>query len=564
MKKLFSLISMFVLCLCGMAAGNENTMNEAYRIEVWGEPGQVGRTAELTLIMVNKQAVGTWNCTLELPEGVIFQSAVVADGEEGRYPEDYNPQLTCTPNEAGNVISFSCYGSEGVGIPNGEGAVAVVTVNIANTVAAGEYTLVVKNIQLIEPNESIHNYQGQKEFAWTIEEAPLVQGTIYFNTNGGEPAEIDPITQEVGTDVEVPEDPTRVGYTFSGWDPAVPATMPEGETTCVAQWTINQYTITFDSNGGSAVDPITQDYDTEVTAPEAPTWEGHIFRGWDPAVPERMPAEDITCVAQWEVETYTVTIIGDGVTADNMTPQYGETVNVTVEDRDGYVVTLKVNDEPVELVEGKYVIEFVTGNITLEATYEAVVEFFTPTQQYTMFSCERALDFTDCDVKAYIATGFNNAINYALLEEIQVVPAGTGVMLIAEVGETYKIPYAEVTTQTVVEGNLFVAALQGMTLSPAGQDVSTVDYVYDAALNGFTPVPEEGIQLPAQSAYLQLLASEVISDAVIRVGILDNADAITNVKLNAGENAIFDLQGRRVSQTTKGIYIVNGKKIAVK
>lgn len=564
MKKFLTLISMFMLCLCGMAAETENTMNEAYRIEVWGEAGQVGSTAELTLIMVNKQPIAMWNCVLELPEGVTFQSVAVNDGEDSPYPEGYNAQISATPNEAGNVISFSCYGEEGIGIPAGEAVIAFVTVNIDESVTPGDYTLVVKNIQLIEPNESIHNYSGQKEYVWTIDPAaPAPQGTIIFDVDGGTP-EIESITQDAGTDVIAPEDPTKVGYTFAGWDPVIPATMPEGELTCVAQWTINQYTITFDSNGGSEVAPITQDYDTEVTAPEAPEREGYDFVGWDPEVPERMPAENVTCVAQWEIKTYTVTVIGDGVTVSNASPNYGESVTITVEERDGYAVTVKVNDEPVELVEGQYVIESVTDNIIVEVTYEALVEFFTPSQQYTMFSCDRALDFTDCDVKAYIATGFNNAINYALLEEIQVVPAGTGVMLIAEVGETYKIPYAEEPTGSNLFVDFFVAALQGMALSPAGQDAATIDYVYDAALNGFTPVPEEGIQLPAQSAYLQLPASEVISDAVIRVGILDNADAITNVKLNAGENAIFDLQGRRVSQTTKGIYIVNGKKIAVK
>ena len=360
------------------------------------------------------------------------------------------------------------------------------------------------------------------------------------------------------------EEPTKEGYTFSGWSEA-PETMPDEDVTVTGSFTINQYTISFDTNGaGVEIASITQDYDTEVSAPADPEWEGHTFRGWEPAVPERMPAENITCVAQWDLETYTVTVIGDGVTVDNMTPQYGATVNVTVEERDGYAVTLKVNDEPVELVDGKYVIEFVTGDITVEATYEAIVEFFTPTQQYTMFSCSRALDFTDSDVKAYIATGYNSAINYALLEEIQVVPAGTGVMLIAEVGQTYMIPYADETTESNAFVDYFVATIQGIPLYPAGQDAATVDYIYNADSNGFIPVPAEGFQLPAQSAYLQLPASQVVADAIIRIGILDNADAITSVKLNAGNSAIFDLQGRRVSNATKGIYIVNGKKIAVK
>ena len=58
-------------------------------------------------------------------------------------------------------------------------------------------------------------------------------------------------------------------------------------------------TITFDSNGGSPVAPITQNEGTAVTAPAAPTKAGNTFAGWLPAVPATMPVDDVTCVAQW-------------------------------------------------------------------------------------------------------------------------------------------------------------------------------------------------------------------------------------------------------------------------
>ena len=75
--------------------------------------------------------------------------------------------------------------------------------------------------------------------------------------------------------------------------------MPAENTTCVAQWTINQYTISFNSNGGSEVSSITQDYNSAVIAPADPTREGYTFAGWSPAVPSTMPAENTECVAQW-------------------------------------------------------------------------------------------------------------------------------------------------------------------------------------------------------------------------------------------------------------------------
>ena len=122
--------------------------------------------------------------------------------------------------------------------------------------------------------------------------------TITFETNGG--SEIAPITQDYGTEITAPDNPTRKGYTFKGWDKEIPETMPAENITVKAQWEINQYTIAFDTNGGSEIAPITQDYGTEITAPDNPTRKGYTFKGWDKEIPKTMPAENITITARWK------------------------------------------------------------------------------------------------------------------------------------------------------------------------------------------------------------------------------------------------------------------------
>ena len=178
---------------------------------------------------------------------------------------------------------------------------------------------------------------GNKEYwaKWTIN-----QYTITFDTDGG--SEVAPITQDYGTAITAPADPTREGYTFTGWDTAIPATMPAHNMTITAQWTVNQYTITFDTDGGSEVAPITQDYGTAITAPADPTREGYTFAGWDTAIPATMPAGDMTITAQWTVNQYTITYDLDGGTAEGNPDTYTvETDAFTLKNptRPGYTFT---------------------------------------------------------------------------------------------------------------------------------------------------------------------------------------------------------------------------------
>ena len=136
--------------------------------------------------------------------------------------------------------------------------------------------------------------------------------TIFFDSDGG--TEVEPISGGEGDPVVAPEAPTKTGYTFTGWSPALPTEFPAEDLTVTAQWQLNQYTITFDTDGGSKIAPITQDYQSAITAPEYPTKEGYTFAGWDQAIPEIMPAENITIKALWTTNKYTITFDTDGGT----------------------------------------------------------------------------------------------------------------------------------------------------------------------------------------------------------------------------------------------------------
>ncbi len=155
---------------------------------------------------------------------------------------------------------------------------------------------------------------------WTVN-----QYTITFNTDGG--SKVAAITQDYGTAVTAPEDPTKTGYTFAGWSRTIPTTMPANDVSITAKWTANKYTITFDTDGGSAVAAITQNYETTVKAPANPTKTGYTFDGWEPALPAKMPLNGLAVKAKWTVNQYTITFDTDGGSAvAAITQDYGTAV----------------------------------------------------------------------------------------------------------------------------------------------------------------------------------------------------------------------------------------------
>ena len=141
--------------------------------------------------------------------------------------------------------------------------------------------------------------------------------TITFDTAGG--SEVPSITQDYGTAITAPANPTKTGYTFAGWDKTIPSTMPAGDMTITARWQVNQYTITFKPENGGQDIVIKQDYGTAITAPANPTKTGYTFAGWDKTIPTTMPAGDMTITARW-TENRVIVIIRPDDSKDEPDP----------------------------------------------------------------------------------------------------------------------------------------------------------------------------------------------------------------------------------------------------
>ncbi len=403
--------------------------------------------------------------------------------------------------------------------------------------------------------------------------------TIYnieYTMDGGTATPANPTTYTIETETFTLTNPNKTGYTFKGWKlngegvAMMPVTITQGSTgdkAYTATWQVNQYTITFNSDEGSAVDAITQDYGTTVTPPAAPTKTGYDFAGWIPALPETMPAENVTVTATWTKKTYTVSITGDGVTADNNSPKYGDDVVLTImDDPDATLTSLTVNGDDVtsSIVDHQYTITSVSGNVTVVATWSSTKEFIALATSTATFSCEQDLNFTGSDLKAYIAAGYSKSGNGVLLVRVYDVPANTGLVIRGEAGETYKIPYS--TSQSYFV-NLLKAHLNTEDVPATSTSGDYNNYVLKCVKGVYSwHRPESGtMTLGAMKAYLQLPSS--FMTAARELNLVFEDDSTTDISefilLNNGKTGdrIFNLNGQQVDNMRKGVYIVNGRKV---
>jgi len=180
--------------------------------------------------------------------------------------------------------------------------------------------------------------------------------------------------------------------------------------------------------------------------------------------------------------------------------------------------------------------------------------------EWATFVSDKALDFTGSDVKAYIITGHvDNAITKS--DALKTVPANTPLLLNAPEGN-YAIPHVA-SSSTDVSKNLLVAG-DGNVISPSATQTAYVLSAEGGAAKFMKVGSITKPTVPTGKAYL--LFNEVIGGAreFLDIDIDGVSTGIKNMKVGSEDNVYYDMQGRRVLYPTKGLYIVNGKKVVIK
>ena len=183
----------------------------------------------------------------------------------------------------------------------------------------------------------LNEYDAVEFMSKTMHQAPsfkadwiINQYNVTFESNGGSAVAGD--TYDYNSLIEKPADPTKTGYTFAGWFTDndsfenefdfMTDTMPNGGITLYADWSINSYTVTFNSNGGTSIADDTFEFNSKITKPTNPTKIGCTFAGWftdnDTFVNEFdfnanvTTASNITLYAKWTTQSLTVHFVLNG------------------------------------------------------------------------------------------------------------------------------------------------------------------------------------------------------------------------------------------------------------
>ncbi|MBQ3195104.1 MAG: InlB B-repeat-containing protein [Clostridia bacterium] len=182
--------------------------------------------------------------------------------------------------------------------------------------AAGNYTIKVRGTTVWDSTTKYTQTFDVATINLTVNDTAPAQYTVTFKDWDGTVLSTQTVTE--GGSATAPSAPSRIGYTFTGWDKAF--NNITGDTTVTAQYSINTFTVTFVVDG-ETVDTQTVNYGSAATAPNVGTKEGYTFSGWDKTF--NNVTSNLTVSGSWNINTFTVTFVVDGETVDTQTVNYG-------------------------------------------------------------------------------------------------------------------------------------------------------------------------------------------------------------------------------------------------
>ena len=363
-------------------------------------------------------------------------------------------------------------------------------------------------------------------------------------------------TQDFGTVLSAPADFSKTGFTFKGWTPAVPDSVPAGDQTFTAQWERNNYKVTWIVDGQSQETVVP--FDNAITKPADPAKVGYTFAGWTPAVADKMPAENLVYTAQWTINKHKVTWLVDGQSTE-VTVNYGDSIQKPADPtKEGYTFTgwtpaiaVAMPDNDVtytaQWTVNKYLVTFIIEGQETKSQMEygaAIVAPEIPEIEGMRFmKWAPALD----------ATVPARDVTYEAIYALVVVDT-----VYVEVHDTVRVE-VEVSTLQQVDAPFIDVDKDGKIVLSCHQKDAQIYYTTDGT------DPTEASQLYSEPFEVPANATEIKAIAVLRSKVATrDVTGIKNIRMNAANGKVYNLQGRQVSKVSRGVFIQDGKKVVVK
>ena len=482
-------------------------------------------TKEVSIEMNNEVAIRALQVRVVLPKGITLASAPQLVQERvGSGQDEFGDNVTAQKSLKYNMWANGSYmitvnSDDGLPFAGNKGAVIKFSVKADYFVRGTTQKIELKDIELVNVDGDTNYRPSENSSLIRISCNTVtykVDGKVYQVLNVPYGATITPITA-----------PTKEGHTFSGWS-EIPETMPANDVVIEGSFSVNSYLLTYKVDGEIYVTDSIK-YGATIEPIAAPTKEGHTFSGWS-EIPATMPAKDVVIEGSFSINSYTVTYKVDGEVYKTKTVEYGATIEpITEPTKEGHTFsgwseipeTMPANDVVIEgsFSINSYLLTYkVDGEVyeTMTVKYGSTIEpIAAPTKEGHTFS------------------GWS------------------------------EIPETMPANDVVIEGTFSINSYT-ITFMVDGEVYETMTVEYGAEIELPTPPEKEGYIF---TGWIGVPATMPAEDIVIEGRFEIDTTGINAVILDLEKNEVYNLKGQRITESenlTRGIYIVNGKKVYIK
>ena len=445
-------------------------------------------------------------------------------------------------------------------------------------------------VALEEPTKEGHTFSGWSEIPDSMPANDVtIIGSFAINsytltyTVDGDTVQTDSVVYN--TEIVALEEPTKVGYTFSGWS-EIPDSMPANDVTISGNFAINSYDVVYKVDGVVyQIVPVV--FGTKPEAIAAPIKVGHTFSGWS-ALPETMPAEDVEVVGSFSANSYWIFYMVDGQTYKSVLAEFGTKINAVDEPtKEGHTFKGWIG-LPAEVPAENIVVEasFTINSYDVVYKVDGVVY-----QTVSVVFGTKPEAIAPPIEEGYTFSGWSALPETMPAEDVEVVgsfSANSYWIFYMVDGQTYKSVLAEFGTkinavdEPTKEGHTFKGWIGLPAEVPAENIVVeasftvnsyTVSYIIDGKIvyehevefGAAVEIPEELKEMYPNFEWIGE-DSEEVYEFMPAYDIYFFGNDVTGLErlLIDSQAVIYDLSGRRVEKAVKGVYIINGRKVVIK